>query len=245
MPDTKPSSDLMKSFVTLLLSLVAFLCKAAERQALPQFEAATIKPTGRSDSGVTRMLMGYIPYWERAGGNATVVLRTSVPPESLAAAVRSAIWTVDSDLPVPEFRTLEQVVSATLAGQKTQVVLVVAFAAVAMALAITGIYGVVGYSIAQRRNEFGIRIALGASTQQVLRMVLNQGLTLVGVGALTGMGGALALSRVLAGFLYHISAVDAVTYAAVTMIVLIAGVLACYVPARSVLKVDPADVLSE
>jgi putative ABC transport system permease protein len=195
-----------------------------------------------SSSGQT--LMAYLPYWEgRSSRSFSLVLRASIPTDRLTAAVREAIWKSDPDLPVPEFKTLTRLVSDTVASQRFQLILIIGFAGAAIALAAAGVYGVIAYSVAQRRNEFGIRMALGASGWGVTSLVVRNGLKLVVAGLITGILGAVALSRLLSGLLFDVSITDPLTYAAVSLLVLLTGAAACYVPARSAVSTDPASVL--
>jgi predicted permease len=196
------------------------------------------------ESASTQTLMAYLPYWDkRSSRSLTLVLRASIPPDTLATTVRQAIWKIDPDLPIPEFRTLTRIVSDTVAGQRFQLILITAFAAAAISLAAAGVYGVIAYSVAQRRNEFGIRMALGASSWGVVNLVLRDGLKLVIAGLIGGIVTAIALSRLVSGLLFGISAADPLTYTIVSIVVILTGAVACYVPARSAVSRDPASVL--
>ncbi len=204
-----------------------------------------VQNTSLQETAADQTLMVYIPYWERTPTTASVVVRASVPPGAIAQPIRRAIWQVDPDLPVPEFRTMQQVVSATVESERFRLILVVAFSSTAIALAALGVYGVVAYSVSQRRNEIGIRIALGADGVQVRHMVLRQGLKPVVVGLALGIAGALATGRLLGGLLFGVSSHDSRVYAIVSGIVIIAALCACYPPARSASRANPATVLRE
>jgi predicted permease len=168
-----------------------------------------------------------------------LVVGTSVEPRTLASAVRDAVWGIDKDQPVSNVSTMEDVLSESIARQRFSMILLGVFAAVGLILAAVGLYGVMSYSVAQRRHEIGIRMALGAQSRDVLRLVVGQGLKLVFVGVAVGLVAALALTRVMASLLYGISSTDPATFAVISLVLVGAGVLASYVPARRATKVDP------
>jgi putative ABC transport system permease protein len=182
----------------------------------------------------------YVPYAQRADSpNLFLVVRDAGDPASLAPAVRGAIAGVDKDLPVFRVMTVERVVSDSLAQRRFSMTLFAIFAGLALLLAVVGLYGVMSYTVAQRTHEIGIRVALGAQGRDVLRMVVGQGMLLVGVGVLLGLGGALALTRVMSSLLYGVSATDPLTYAGIALLLAAVALLASYVPARRAMKVDP------
>jgi putative ABC transport system permease protein len=182
----------------------------------------------------------YVPYAQRADSpNLFLVVRTDGDPASLAPAVRGAIAGVDKDLPVFRVMTVERVVSDSLAQRRFSMTLFGIFAGLALLLAVVGLYGVMSYTVAQRTHEIGIRVALGAQGRDVLRMVVGQGMLLVGGGVLLGLGGALALTRVMSSLLYGVSATDPLTYAGIALLLAAVALLASYVPARRAMKVDP------
>jgi predicted permease len=168
-----------------------------------------------------------------------ILVRTSGDPLSLAAAVRRAIGSIDGDLPVTDLRTMDQVLAESARSRRWTMALLGGFAGLAVVLALVGIYGVMSWTVAQRTREIGIRMALGAQTGQVLTMVVRYALKLSAVGVAIGVGGALALRRVLAGFVFETSAADPLTYIAVVMLMLAAALLAGYVPARRASRADP------
>ncbi|HEX7315085.1 MAG TPA: ABC transporter permease [Pyrinomonadaceae bacterium] len=169
----------------------------------------------------------------------TFVARTSGEPLSIAPALRRELAAIDKDLPLYNVRTMEQVMSESVARRRFQMVLIAAFAGVGLLLAAVGIYGVISYSVAQRRHEIGVRMALGARAADILRLVVGQGLglTLLGVGC--GLVVAFVLTRVMASLLYGVSATDPLTFACVSLALLGVALLACLVPARRATKVDP------
>src|SRR5947209_814292 len=182
----------------------------------------------------------YIPYAQRAdSSNLFVVVRAEGDPASLAPAVRGAIAGVDRDLPAYRVTTMEQMVSDSLAQRRFAVFLLGVFAFIALVLAVVGLYGVMSYAVAQRTHEFGLRMALGAQRRDILRMVVGQGLLLVGVGLAAGLLGALALTRLMSSLLYGVSATDPLTYAGIALLLAAVALLASYVPARRATKVDP------
>jgi putative ABC transport system permease protein len=181
----------------------------------------------------------YVPYLQRPSNPVTLVVRTAVDPASLTTAVRRQIWHVDKDQPVYNVRTMEDVISSSLAPRHFDMLLLGIFAAIALILASVGIYGVVSYSVSQRTHEIGIRIALGAQKSDVLRLVVAQGLTLAAIGAGIGIVGALGLTRFLSTLLYGVRATDPLTFAVVSAILGGVALFACYLPARRAAKVDP------
>ncbi|MGH7575416.1 MAG: ADOP family duplicated permease [Longimicrobiales bacterium] len=168
----------------------------------------------------------------------SLVLYGATDAVSSISAARRILAELDPDLP-PEFRTLEQVYAASLAERRFGLLLVCAFAATALVLALMGVYGVISFAVAQRTREIGVRMALGARAANVLRLVLKRGLLLAGVGAALGIAGALAATRLLASFLFGVTATDAATFIAVPMILIGAALIAAYVPAHRAARVDP------
>ncbi|HEX7173830.1 MAG TPA: ABC transporter permease [Pyrinomonadaceae bacterium] len=167
------------------------------------------------------------------------VIRTANNPAALSEAVRSEIRAVDPDLPVHGVRTMEEVMSATVAQQRFAMTLLGVFAVIALLLAAVGIYGVMSYAVAERTHEIGIRMALGAQAGDIVRMVVRQGMILAVVGVVAGAAAALLLTRVMSSMLYGVSASDPVTFAAISLALAAVAFLACYLPARRAAKVDP------
>ncbi len=178
----------------------------------------------------------------RAASEYTIVMHTAMDAAAIIPAVRSAIRELDPSLP-PQFRTMEQVQSASLAGRSFNLTLLSLFAGSALLLAATGVYGLLAYTVANRTREFGVRIALGAAPGDVLGMVLGNGARLAVAGIVIGVGGTLALSRAMAGLLYGIPANDPVTLAGVSLLLGGVTLLACYLPARRAARVDPMEAL--
>src|SRR3984957_2997733 len=172
----------------------------------------------------------------------SLVVRTPLDASTIMPAIKSAVYDAGSDQPIYKIRTIQARLSESMAGQRFPMVLLSAFAVLALLLAAGGIYGVISYSMTQRVREFGIRMALGAVQRDVLRMVIGQGLRLALAGVAIGVVGALILTRVLASFshlLYGVCASDPLTFLAVSLVLLGTALLACYIPARRAARVDP------
>jgi predicted permease len=185
------------------------------------------------------VMMIYISQWERPLRKAALVLRTTGDPRAAAAAVREAIRKADSAVPIVQMRPMTEAVSASVATRQFQLELAATFAISALLLAALGIFGVVAYSVEQRRNEIGIRMALGAQATDVGRFVLWGGMTPVAMGLACGVVGAIVAGRLVRSLLYSVSATDPLTIAGVVVVVVFAAALACYVPARRAMRVDP------
>lgn len=173
----------------------------------------------------------------------SLVLRTSGSPGALASSVRTALAEIDPGQPIFDLMTVEQMVSASLDQRRFTLTLMVLFGGVALLLAVVGIYGVMAYTVAQRTQEIGIRLALGAPAGEVLRMLLRDGMRLVATGLLVGTGVALVLTRIAASLLYGVSASDAVTYAAIASVLTSVALVAILLPARRAMRVDPMQAL--
>jgi ABC-type antimicrobial peptide transport system permease subunit len=174
-----------------------------------------------------------------------VVVRTSGDPLALVSAVRGEVRTLDASLPVANLATMEDVLSTSLARPRFLTLLLGIFAAVALVLAAIGTYGVMSYSVAERRKEIGIRMALGAQASSVLRMILRQGVVTAGLGIVIGLLGAFALSSMLQAMLFNISSTDATAFVVAPLTLSIVALIACYAPALRATRVDPAGVLKQ
>ncbi len=185
----------------------------------------------------------YMPY--AAGeamdwlGDAVLVIRTSIPPESLTHEVRAAVASVNPALPLYNVLTMEQVIDESLASRRLNLWLLAIFAGIALVLSASGLYGVISYLVAQRTREIGMRIALGAQTRDVIGLVMRQGAILTGAGILVGLLGAFAFTRVLQSTLYGVSARDPLTYAAFASLLAAIALLATWLPAIRAARVDP------
>jgi putative ABC transport system permease protein len=180
----------------------------------------------------------YLTQQQEPQSSLAVLIRTSGNPQQLSGAAREQIKAIDKDLPVT-VTTMDQIFAASVAGQRFNALLLGAFASLALVLAMVGVFGVINYAVAQRTHEIGIRIALGAQRKDVFNLVVGQGLVLTLVGVALGSAGALALTRVIRGLLYEVSPTDAVTFGLVSLLVTLVALLACYIPARRAMKVDP------
>jgi putative ABC transport system permease protein len=181
----------------------------------------------------------YGAYSQNPGYFATVVIRTKVDPMSLSEQVRQAIWKVDPDQPMWKIRTVEFLVNRSVADRKFLIALMGIFAVLALVLTMIGLYGVISYLVNQRTQEIGIRMALGAQINQILRMILKQGLMLVFLGVGVGLVASWLLTRLMTRLLYQISATDPVTFGGIAVLLIGVALIACYLPARRATKVDP------
>ena len=167
------------------------------------------------------------------------LLRTAVDPLTLQAAVRREIQAVDREAPASNIRTMEQYLAASVAPRRFNLRLLTVFAGAALALAATGLYGVISYGVAQRRHEIGVRMALGARASDVLKMVIGQGIRLALAGVALGLLAALALTRLMKNLLFNVSATDPLTFLVTAALLVFVALLACFVPARRAAKVNP------
>jgi predicted permease len=172
-----------------------------------------------------------------------LVVRTDIDPMSLAGAVRQAVWEIDKDQPVSDVRSMDQIFAESIAHQRFSMVLLGTFAAVAMLLGTVGIYGVMSYTVAQRKHEIGVRMALGAGTGNVVSLIVGHGLKLTLIGVVVGLAAAFVLSRVMQSLLFGITATDPATFIAIPLVLMAAATLASYVPARRASKIDPVIAL--
>jgi len=181
----------------------------------------------------------FLALYQWGGGSHHLIVRTQASPDALASTISRKIWASYPDQPLTHLMTLSKTISESVGDQRLHTVLLGVFASVGLALALLGVYGVVSYSVARRTQEIGVRMALGAGQATVLRMVLRQGLTLVACGAAVGGAGALAAVRVIASELYGVKSTDPWTFLAGAALILVVGGLACWVPARRAMQVDP------
>jgi putative ABC transport system permease protein len=185
----------------------------------------------------------YFPYPRRPIRYAYLLLRTSGDRMSLASAVRIQVSAIDKDQPVAAIKTLNEVIASTTAPRRFNTLLIAIFAAVALALAAVGIYSVISYSVTQRTQEVGVRMALGARPGDVIRLILKQGLAMTLIGVAAGILGAIAAARVMSGLLYGVTATDPATFVAISLLLAIVATLACYLPARRAARVEPIAAL--
>jgi putative ABC transport system permease protein len=195
----------------------------------------------RSSAGVQSSGKGtyYFSMYQTKAPFGFITVRTSGDPGMLAGTIRSAVRDVDPDQPVHDLQTMDQRIWESMGPQRFSTTLLGVFAAIAILLAAVGLYGVISYGVAQRTNEIGIRMALGARPSEVARLVLADALKLAGWGTALGIGAGLALTRLMTSLLYGVKPTDPLTFVAVSLILIAVALLACYIPARRAAKIDP------
>jgi predicted permease len=187
----------------------------------------------------------FTPYAQRTSRTVRIVVRSATDPIALAPAIRSEIRALDPNLAITDFTPLEQLVSRSVARPRFYTGLLALFAGVALALAATGIFGVMSYAVAQRSREISIRMALGARAGQVLGMIVGRAVALAALGAILGIAGALALGRVIQNQLFGVTVADPVTLSAVILVLVGSAAAASFLPARRAAALDPASALRE
>ena len=172
-------------------------------------------------------------------GTMTLVLRTQAEPNSMVGAVRSEVQKLDPDLAVFNVKTMQDLLGGSLAQPRFRTLLLGVFAAMALILAATGLYGVIAYAVTQRTNELGVRMALGAQKSDVLKMVVGEGAQLAAIGIGIGLVVAFPLMRIISRLLFGVNAADPLTFAATSSVILLVALAASYLPALKAIKVDP------
>ena len=185
----------------------------------------------------------YLPFPQLPWGNMNLFVRTAAEPRSLVAAIRKEVAQIDPDQPINRVQTVSDVMDSSRSQPRFTMILLAIFSGTALVLAVVGIYGVLAYSVAQRRQEMGIRMALGAHKADILRLVVGNGLLLTVLGIAIGLAGALAFTRVMSSLLYEVGARDFTTFAVTTGSFLVVALLASYLPARRATRVDPIQAL--
>ncbi len=185
----------------------------------------------------------YLPLLQRTPNGMTLLVKSAQDPQSLVGAIRAVVASIDKEQPVFHIATMHEAIDESVSTPRVTLILLGLFSALALILAAIGIYGVISYSVAQRAREIGIRIALGAQPRDVLRMVLSQGAKIAVAGIAIGSAAALGLTRLMANLLYSVSAVDPPTFALTAALLAVIALLACYLPARRTLRVDPLNAL--
>ncbi len=180
----------------------------------------------------------YVNLFQRPRSEMTVTMLSDAGTPLVSSAARAILRDLNPDLPT-RFRTFQQVYSASLGSRRFNVILVGFFGITALLLATAGVFGVMAYAVSRRTREFGVRIALGATSGDVLRMVLGQGIRTILIGVAIGIAGSFALTHLVSSLLFGVTATDPFTFGAVTLLLMAAGLVACYIPARRATKVDP------
>jgi len=181
----------------------------------------------------------YLPYQQNSWSWGNFFVRTTVPPASLADAFRREIRAADKSVPITDVRPLTEAISETVTQPRFYTFLFALFGGIALLLTMTGVYSLISYTVAQRTQEIGIRMALGASRQHVVRMILGQGFALAIFGAVFGLAISFWLTRLLVKLLFEVQPTDVMTFAVATSVLLGAALLASFIPARRATKVDP------
>ena len=192
-----------------------------------------------------RDFQAYFPYAQYNGNYQVLLLRSSGDPGSLSSAVRKSIGSIDPDLPITRIETLDDTIARLYASERITTLVVGLFSAAALFLSAVGLYGVLAYAVGQRTREIGIRVAVGARSTNILRLVIRQGLKLAGIGLLIGIVAALALSRLMSSMLYGVSATDPLSLLVAILVLGLATLLACLLPALRATKIDPITALRE
>jgi len=185
------------------------------------------------------------PFWQSPWPNAGMAIRTSADPAALGKTVGDVILSIDPNLPVSNLKTMDQLVDESMSGDRFAAFLFGGFAAVALILAGLGIYGVMSFAVAQRTHEIGLRMALGAGTSRVLGLILREGMILAGIGLALGLGGAYFVGRGMHSLFYEVKTIDPVAFGAVAVLLVLAALAACYIPAMRAARVDPMLALRE
>jgi putative ABC transport system permease protein len=185
----------------------------------------------------------YFPHPDLAYPFMTLVIRSDVEPTTLAPSIQREIRTLDPNQPVSDVRTMDRVMSEWVSRSRFNTLLLGLFAGLATLLSAVGIFGVMNYSVALRTREIGLRLAVGAQPRQVLMLILKQGLVLTIVGVVLGLAAAFALTRLLSGLLFGVAAVDPTTFTTISLLLVFVSLLACYLPARRAMRIDPLRAL--
>ncbi len=188
-------------------------------------------------------VQAYLPSWQLPEPGSAVVVKTTVPPETLISSVREQVSSLDPAQPISNLQSVEELRNNSLAPQRVNLALLGIFGVLALALAAIGLYGVLAYSVTQRRREIGVRMALGAQRRCVLGLVIGNGMRLVAGGMVLGLAGAAVLTRVMRSLLFNVAPFDPLTFASIPVLLTVVALLACWLPARIAAKVDPMEAL--
>jgi putative ABC transport system permease protein len=186
-----------------------------------------------------------VPFWQSPWPGSSVAVRASVDPAALTKSISEIVLSMNPNLPLAEVKTMDQIKDESMAGDRFSAFLFGSFAGVALLLAALGIYGVMSFAVAQRTHEIGLRMALGAGQNRVVRLIIREGMTLAGIGLLVGLAGTYFVGRVMHSLFTGVGALDPVAFGGVAALLLLSALLACYVPASRAAKVDPMQALRE
>jgi putative ABC transport system permease protein len=187
----------------------------------------------------------YLPARQRPDIQAAVVLKGRLTPAALAASIREQVRSLDPAQPIHNLRTIKEIRDSSLAPERLNLSVLGVFAFVALSLSVVGLYGVLAYSVTRRRREIGVRTALGAQPRDVLRLVIGEGMRLTSLGVLLGLFGAFWLTRWLSSLLFEIQPLEPVTFSSVSLLLLTVALIACWIPARRAVRIDPTQALRE
>jgi putative ABC transport system permease protein len=187
----------------------------------------------------------YFPYGQWDYDSEILLVRCQGDPEAQIAAIRKAVQSVDPDVPVPNIRSYDDLIAQKLATRKLASTLVTFFSGAALCLSAIGLYGVLAYSVSQRRREIGVRIALGAESLKIIQLVTQQGFKLIGIGLVAGTVVALICSRFIEGMLYGVTAADPISLLIAVLVLSLAGCVACLLPALRAIRINPVTALRE
>jgi putative ABC transport system permease protein len=185
----------------------------------------------------------YLPLTQESARGLAIVVRTPAEPALMTSSVQAVVHQLDKDLPLYGVRTMDQMLDTSMARERMSMSIFVVFAAVALTLASVGLYGVVAHGVTERTHEIGVRMALGAEPHHVRRLVVRQGLSMALAGMVLGLAGAIALSRLVQGLLFGVTATDPITFAAVAAMLLGVALVACYIPAWRATRLNPTTAL--
>jgi putative ABC transport system permease protein len=185
----------------------------------------------------------YLPYAQHPIDSLTIAIRTSGDPASVVPSARAELASLDRELPIADIRPMEALIGRSIAERRFTTLLLASFAAVALLLAAIGVYGVLAYVVSQRTQEIGLRMAIGATSSDVVQLFLREGIALAGIGLVAGLAAAAAASRVLASMLFDVGSADPITFLFVTGVLVAAALFASYLPARRAAHVDPMEAL--
>jgi len=202
--------------------------------------AKNTKVNNLTEAGISYI---YVPLTQNYSPAITLIVQTQSEPTSMVSPLRALVQSMDANIPVQNVRTLRERLTRSLGNQQQQSTLMTAAGILALLLAAVGLYGVMAYSVAQRTRELGIRLALGATKMDVLKLILGHGLLLVSIGIVVGLIASAALSQTIKGLLFGVNAADPITYVGTSLVLAVVALIASYIPARRATKVDALTAL--